>query len=112
MTSLMKIGLARNTLRLDCFVNPNTVLWHHVPVIERVGHQRCCFQWSQSMDVITFFPKIVVVTVLSIKSAKHFLVPHLAVTIVTTIGITTVNEVVKHIDVLSHVASRMTNQTV
>ncbi len=113
MPTLVEEGLqGQALLLLQSLVDPHAVLGHHVPVVEGVRHQGRGLQRPQLIDVITPEPEVVVVAGDPVKILRHLLVADVLVAVFTLHRLSGVDEIVEHIDVLSHVTTRVADESI
>ena len=77
-----------------------------------MGHQYSRFHFFQLIKIIPPRPKLVVVPSHAIVTFGHFLITDVAVAVVTFLRVSTVDEIVKYIDILTHVSTRMPDEAI
>ena len=112
VASLVHEQLVGDSLGLDRLVDAHAVLRHHVPVVERMGHEHGALQRLQLVPVVAPGPELVQVTRDAVHVHAHLLITDIAVTRLPVRRIAAVDEVVEDVDVLAHPAARVANQAV
>ncbi len=112
VTSLMEVGLRRYALGLEVLVDPHTVLGHHVPVVERVGHERRRLDPVQVVLEVARRPELAVVTGDAVHAVRQLSVADHRVAVVAPLGVAAVDEVIQDIHVLAQVTTRVPHEAV
>ena len=105
--TLMVVDLARKTFFLGCLVDAEGVLGHHVPVVESVGHEHGSLHAIELVDVVSTLPKFIIVAGGAIELLEHPFITYVAVAVLARRFVSGIDEVINHIDILSHVSTRM-----
>ena len=112
MPALVVVGLNRHPLGLQRFVNYDAVLGHHIPIIERMGHQCRGLHPGHVVLEIAGGPEVVVVPCDPVPTSRHFPIPDRGVAVLPALRIPTVDEIIEEVDVLPEPSTRMSYQTV
>ena len=112
MATLMVIRLDWDAFFFERLIDPVAMFGHHIPIIKRMRHQHCGFYWFQVVKIISTSPKFIVVTGCSINSTSHVFIANITVAVFVFLWIATIDKVVQHVDVFSHVTTGRAHQAV